>query len=167
MQISKLETRILMVIAAVVVGVLAIVIVPRLIAPASVAQTQLTRIVPTTTPATTPTATPTTSPTPTQTPGTSPAVDPSPATRPETEQQILDRTVSTTVSVYSVLVCDNLKQYASLSISEIVTQVLAQYPTEGLSEQSRLVMAQRVLTESTAKSCPDQSARVAAGSTQG
>ncbi|MBG6213146.1 hypothetical protein RCH23_000750 [Cryobacterium sp. CAN_C3] len=145
MQISKLEMRILIVLAVVVVGILAGVILPRLVGPAPAAHTTATRVTPT--------------PTPTA------IATPTPAAA--TEAQILDNIVGSTVSVYSVLVCDSLKKYASLSISEIITKVLAEYPTTGLSEQSRLVMAQRVLTESTAKSCPDQSSRVAAGITQG
>ena len=143
MQISKLEMRILMVIAVVVVGILAVVIVPRLAGSAPAAQSAITRV--TSTPS--PTVLPSSTPTPTA----------------QTEQQILDSIVSSTVSVYSVLVCDSLEEYATLTIPEIITRVLAEYPTTGLSEQSRQIMAQRVLTESTAKSCPEQSPRVAAG----
>ncbi|TFD66901.1 hypothetical protein [Cryobacterium ruanii] len=149
MQISKLELRILMVIAVVVVGILALVIVPRLTGSAPAAQTAPTSVNATPTPL--------------------PAVTPTPASSPtaQSEQQILDSIVASTVSVYSVLVCDSLMEYATLSIPEIITKVLAEYPTTGLSDQSRQIMAHRVLTESTAKSCPDQSPRVAAGITQG
>ena len=147
MQISKLEMRILMVIAVVVVGILAVVIVPRLAGSAPAAQSAVTRV--TSIPSPTAIATPTPSPT------------------AQTEQQILDNIVASTVSVYSVLVCDSLTEYAALTIPEIITEVLAEYPTTGLSEQSRQIMAQRVLTESAGKSCPDQGPRVAAGITQG
>ncbi|MDJ0337762.1 hypothetical protein [Cryobacterium sp. PH31-O1] len=147
MQISKLEMRILMLIAVVVIGILAVVIVPRLAGSAPAAQSAVTEVTPT--PIPTAITTPTPSPT------------------AQTEQQILDNIVASTVSVYSVLVCDSLKEYATLSIPEIITKVLAEYPTTGLSDQSRQIMAQRVLTESTVKSCPDQSPRVAAGITQG
>ena len=149
MQISKLELRILMVIAVVVVGILAVVIVPRLAGSAPAAQSAATRVTATATP--------------------SPTVTPAPASPPtaQTEQQILDNIVASTVSVYSVLVCDSLKEYATLSIPEIITKVLTEYPTTGLSDQSRQIMAHRVLAESTAKSCPGQSPRVAAGITQG
>lgn len=151
MQISKLEWRLLIVIAVVVVGILAVVIVPRLVAPAADPAGQSAD-----TPATaTATATP------------SPTVVPSPAPTPQTEQQILDSTVASTVRMYSVLVCSRLQQYDSVSIPAIINTVLAEYPTTGLSEQSRQIMAERVLTESAAKSCPDQSPRVASGSTQG
>lgn len=149
MQISKLEWRLLIAIAVVVVGILAVVIVPRLVAPASAPAGQSAD-----TPATA-TATP------------SPTVVPSPAPTPQTEQQILDSTVASTVRMYSVLVCSRLQQYDSVSIPAIIKTVLAEYPTTGLSEQSRQIMAERVLTESAAKSCPDQSPRVASGSTQG
>ncbi|MDJ0376042.1 hypothetical protein [Cryobacterium sp. PH31-L1] len=147
MQISKLEMRILLGIAIVVVAILAVVIVPRLSGSAPAAQSSIARVTPTPTPSPIPTS----SPTPTA----------------QTEQQILDSIVTSTVSVYSVLVCDSLKEYAALSIPEIITKVLAEYPTTGLSDQSRQLMAQRVLTESTAKSCPEQSPRVAAGIVQG
>ncbi|TFD11239.1 hypothetical protein E3T35_11820 [Cryobacterium sp. TMT1-2-2] len=149
MQISKLEMCILLGIAIVVVAILAVVIVPRLAGSAPAAQSSIARVTQTPTPSAIATSTP--APTPTA----------------QTEQQILDGIVTSTVSVYSVLVCDSLKQYAALSIPEIITKVLAEYPTTGLSDQSRQIMAQRVLTESTAKSCPEQSPRVAAGIVQG
>ena len=149
MQISKLEMRILLGIAIVVVAILAVVIVPRLAGSAPAAQSSIARETQTPTPSAIATSAP--APTPTA----------------QTEQQILDGIVTSTVSVYSVLVCDSLKQYAALSIPEIITKVLAEYPTTGLSDQSRQIMAQRVLTESTAKSCPEQSPRVAAGIVQG
>jgi cytoskeletal protein RodZ len=147
MQISKLEVRILMAIAIVVVGILAVVIVPRLLGSAPAAESSLAQPTPTPTPSATPAPTPT----------------PSPTATPKTEQQILDDIVASTVSVYSVLVCNSLDEYADKTIPEIIIKVLAQYPTTGLSDASRQVMAQRVLTESTAKSCPEQSARVAVG----
>ncbi|WP_104135534.1 MULTISPECIES: hypothetical protein [unclassified Cryobacterium] len=149
MQISKLEVRILMAIAIVVVGILAVVIVPRLVGFAPAAQSAVGPQAATPTPA--PSATPTVAPAP------------APAPTAKTERQILDDIVASTVSVYSVLVCDSLDEYAALSIAEIITKVLAAYPTSGLSDQSRQIMARRVLTESAAKSCADQSPRVAAG----
>ena len=149
MQISKLEMRILMAIAILVVGILAVVIVPRLVGSAPAAQSAVGPQLATPAPSVIPT--PTLAPTPI----------PSPTAK--TEQQILDDIVASTVSVYSVLVCNSLDEYAALSIPEIITKVLAEYPTSGLSDQSRQIMAKRVLTESAAKSCADQSPRVAAG----
>ncbi|WP_104193399.1 hypothetical protein [Cryobacterium sp. Y82] len=145
MQISKLEMRILLGIAVVVIAILAVVIVPRLVGSAPVAEPLLAQVTPIITP--------------------SPIATPTPTA--QSEQQVLDSMVASTVSVYSVLVCDSLTQYASLTIPEIINKVLAEYPTTGLSDQSRQIMAQRVLSESTAKSCPDQSPRVAAGITAG
>ena len=145
MQISKLEMRILMGIAVVVIAILAAVIVPRLVGSASVTESAIAQVTPIPTPSPIGTLTPT--PTPTA----------------QSEQQVLDSIVASTVSVYSVLVCDSLTKYAALSISEIISKVLSEYPTTGLSEKFRQIMAQRVLTESTAKSCSDQSPRVAAG----
>ncbi|TFD59875.1 hypothetical protein E3T39_09320 [Cryobacterium suzukii] len=145
MQRTKLEMRILLGIAVVVIAVLAVVIVPRLVWPAPVAQSAIAQVAPALAP--------------------SPIVTPTPTA--QSEQQVLDNMVASTVSVYSVLVCDSLTKYASLTIPEIIDEVLAEYPTTGLSDQSRQIMAQRVLTESTAKSCPDQSPRVAAGVTSG
>ncbi|TFD18745.1 hypothetical protein [Cryobacterium sp. TMS1-13-1] len=149
MQISKLEMRILMTIAILVVGILAVVIVPRLVGSAPAAQSAVGPEASAPAPSAIPT--PTFAPTPI----------PSPTAK--TEQQILDGIVASTVSVYSVLVCNSLDEYAALSIPEIITKVLAEYPTSGLSDQSRQIMAERVLTESAAKSCADQSPRVVAG----
>jgi hypothetical protein len=149
MQLSKLEVRILLVMVVVMVGILAVVIVPRLVAPAPAEPATVARV--TATPTSSPIALPTPSPTPTQ----------------KSEQRRLDDIVASTVSVYSVLVCNNLQEFSALSIPQIVDRVLTQYPTTGLSDQSRQVMAHRVLAESAAKSCPDQSPRVAAGITQG
>ena len=149
MQISKLETRILIGIAVVVVVILAVVIVPRLIGAAPEAQSAAQSSV-----------------TPTPTPSPS-IIPPTPTPTAQTEQQLLDSIVTTTVNVYSVLVCENLVEYAAMPIPEIITRVLADYPTTGLSEPSRQIMAERVLTESATKSCPEQSARVAAGIVQG
>ena len=149
MQLAKLEMRILLAMVVAIVGILAVVIVPRLVAPAPAEPAAVARVTATPTPA--PTALPTPSPTPTQ----------------KSEQQSLDDIVASTVSLYSVLVCSSLQEYSAVSIPQIVDRVLTQYPTTGLSDQSRQVMAQRVLTESAAKSCPDQSPRVAAGITQG
>ncbi|TFD51758.1 hypothetical protein E3T43_15850 [Cryobacterium sp. Hh7] len=149
MQISKLEMRILMAIAILVVGILAVVIVPRLVGSAPAAQSAVGPEASAPAPSAIPT--PTLAPTPI----------PSPTAK--TEQQILDDIVASTVSVYSVLVCNSLEEYAALSIPEIITKVLAEYPTSGLSDQSRQIMAERVLTESAAKSCADQSPRVVAG----
>jgi 3-oxoacyl-ACP reductase-like protein len=147
--------RILMAIAIVVIGILAVVIVPRLIGSAPAAQSAVAPKA--STPATSSTQTPTPSP------STAPTVAPAPAPTAKSEQQILDDIVASTVSVYSVLVCNSLEEYADLSIPEIITKVLAEYPTSGLSDQSRQIMAERVLTESAAKSCADQSPRVSAG----
>ncbi len=144
MQISKLEVRILLVIALVIVGILVVVIAPRVVQTIPAVPSAVTEVEATPSPAATDLAN---TPTPTA----------------QTEQQILDGIVNSTVSVYSVLVCNSLKQYNALSIPEIISKVLAEYPTTGLSEQSRQIMAQRVLTESTARSCPEQSPRVAAG----
>ncbi|WP_104200463.1 hypothetical protein [Cryobacterium sp. Y29] len=147
MQISKLEMRILMGIAVVVIAILAVVIVPRLVGSAPVTESAIAQVTPTST--------------------SSPIGTPTPTPTAQSEQHVLDSIVASTVSVYSVLVCDSLTQYAALSISEIISKVLAEYPTTGLSDQSRQIMAQRVLTESTAESCPDQSPRVASGITSG
>ena len=155
MQISKLEMRILMAIAIVVAGILALVIVPRLVGSAPAAQSAVAPQAVTPAPSSIPT------PSPSATPTVAPA--PAPAPTAKTEQQILDDIVASTVSVYSVLVCNSLDEYAALSIPEIITKVLAEYPTTGLSDQSRQVMAERVLSESAAKSCAEQSPRVAAG----
>ncbi|WP_104127850.1 hypothetical protein [Cryobacterium sp. Y57] len=145
MQISKLEMRILMGIAVVVIAILAVVIVPRLVGSAPVTESAIAQVAPIPTSSALGTLTPTLTPT------------------AQSEQQVLDSIVASTVSVYSVLVCDSLTQYAALSIPAIISEVLAEYPTTGLSEKSRQIMAQRVLTESTAKSCSDQSPRVASG----
>lgn len=97
------------------------------------------------------------------TPSTAPTSTPSAsatAAPVQSEQEILDDTVRTTVSLYSELVCTNLAEHPSVNLDDAVEQVLAQYNTVGLSENSRVDMAHRVLIDSSAKSCPDQTERV-------
>ena len=92
-----------------------------------------------------PTATPTATPTPTAL----------------TEPQLLDKQTKTMVNLYSQVVCTNLTDNPDIDLNAAVDKVLATYATEGLSEASRIELAHRVLEQSAAKSCPDQSERVA------
>jgi hypothetical protein len=87
---------------------------------------------------------------------------PTPTPTALTEPQLLDKQTTTMVSLYSQVVCTNLAERPDLDLNEAVDKVLAAYATEGLSEQSRVELAHRVLEQSAAKSCPDQSERVAA-----
>jgi len=96
-------------------------------------------------------STPVTSPTPTATKSAAPL----------TEPQLLDKQTKTMVNLYSQVVCTNLTDNPDIDLNAAVDKVLATYATEGLSEASRIELAHRVLEQSAAKSCPDQSERVA------
>ena len=89
-----------------------------------------------------------------------PTATATPTPTAKTEQQILDESVKTYVSLYSQLVCTNLAEHPTADLNDAVDKVLAQYATVGLSDESRVELAHRVLTESAAKSCPEQSERV-------
>lgn len=96
-------------------------------------------------------STPVASPTPTATKSAAPL----------TEPQLLDKQTKTMVNLYSQVVCTNLTDNPDIDLNAAVDKVLATYATEGLSEASRIELAHRVLEQSAAKSCPDQSERVA------
>lgn len=81
---------------------------------------------------------------------------------PLTESQLLDKQTKTMVNLYSQVVCTNLVDNPDIDLNAAVDKVLATYATEGLSEASRIELAHRVLEQSAAKSCPDQSERVTA-----
>ena len=99
-------------------------------------------------------------PTPTVT--ATPKATPTPTATALTEPQLLDKQTKTMVNLYSQVVCTNLAERPDLDLNDAVDKVLATYATEGLSEESRIELAHRVLEQSAAKSCPDQSARVTA-----
>ena len=98
------------------------------------------------------TAAPTSTPTATATP------TPTPLTEPEE----VEKQATTAVNLYSQLVCTNLAERPDVDLNAAVDKVLATYATEGLSDESRVELAHRVLEQSAAKSCPDQSGRVTA-----
>jgi PBP1b-binding outer membrane lipoprotein LpoB len=79
-----------------------------------------------------------------------------------TEPQQLDKQTKTMVNLYSQVVCTNLAERPDIDLNAAVDKVLATYATEGLSEASRVELAHRVLEQSAAKSCPDQTDRVTA-----
>jgi len=85
---------------------------------------------------------------------------PSPTPTALTEPQLLDKQTKTLVNLYSQVVCTNLAEHPDIDLNAAVDKVLATYATQGLSEASRIELAHRVLEQSAAKSCPDQSARV-------
>jgi PBP1b-binding outer membrane lipoprotein LpoB len=87
---------------------------------------------------------------------------PKPSATALTEPQRLDKQTKTMVNLYSQVVCTNLAERPDLDLNAAVEKVLATYATEGLSEESRVELAHRVLEQSAAKSCPDQSERVTA-----
>ena len=95
-----------------------------------------------------------------------PKATPTPTATALTEPQLLDKQTKTMVSLYSQVVCTNLAERPDIDLNEAVDKVLATYATEGLSEESRVELAHRVLEQSAAKSCPDQSARVTADLTE-
>ena len=73
---------------------------------------------------------------------------------------------SSDLSLYSQVVCSSLADHPEIDLNAAVDKVLATYATEGLSEASRVELAQRVLEQSAAASCPDQSERVSAELTE-
>jgi len=85
---------------------------------------------------------------------------PSPTPSALTEPQLLDKQTKTMVNLYSQVVCTNLTDHPDIDLNAAVDKVLATYATQGLSEASRIELAHRVLEQSAAKSCPEQSARV-------
>jgi len=87
---------------------------------------------------------------------------PKPTATALTEPQLLDKQTKTMVNLYSQVVCTNLAERPDLDLNAAVEKVLATYATEGLSEESRVELAHRVLEQSAAKSCPDQSERITA-----
>ena len=91
---------------------------------------------------------------------------PSPTPSALTEPQLLDKQTKTMVNLYSQVVCTNLTDHPDIDLNAAVDKVLATYATQGLSEASRIELAHRVLEQSAAKSCPDQSARVTADLTE-
>jgi len=91
---------------------------------------------------------------------------PKPTATALTEPQLLDKQTKTMVNLYSQVVCTNLAERPDLDLNAAVDKVLATYATEGLSEESRVELAHRVLEQSAAKSCPDQSERVTADLTE-
>jgi len=88
------------------------------------------------------------------------APTPSPTPTALTEPQLLDKQTKTMVNLYSQVVCTNLTDHPDIDLNAAVDKVLATYATQGLSEASRIELAHRVLEQSAAKSCPEQSARV-------
>ena len=102
------------------------------------------------------------SPTATATRSASPTPTPTPTATALTEPELLDKQTTTMVTLYSQIVCTNLTEHADIDLNAAVDKVLATYATEGLSEASRVELAHRVLEQSAAKSCPDQSERVMA-----
>ena len=85
---------------------------------------------------------------------------PKPTATALTEPQLLDKQTKTMVNLYSQVVCTNLTDHPDIDLNAAVDKVLATYATQGLSEASRIELAHRVLEQSAAKSCPEQSARV-------
>lgn len=96
------------------------------------------------------------------TPTATPKATPTPTATALTEPQLLDKQTKTMVNLYSQVVCTNLAERPDLDLNDAVEKVLATYATEGLSEESRVELAHRVLEQSAAKSCPEQSERVTA-----
>lgn len=115
----------------------------------------------------TPTADPTRTAKPTATPTATPMPSAPETAAPETaapltEPEQLAKQTQTAVGLYSQVVCSNLAEHPSIDLNAAVEMVLKSYATEGLSEASRVELAQRVLEQSAAASCPDQSERVTA-----
>ena len=103
--------------------------------------------------------------TPTAAPTATKSATPSPT--PLTQPEEVEKQATTLVNLYSPLVCTNLADHPDIDLNEAVDKVLATYATENLDEESRVALAHRVLEDSAAKSCPDQTARIEEGLTAG
>jgi hypothetical protein len=91
------------------------------------------------------------------------APTPTPTPTPLTTQEQVDKQVRTTVNVYGQLVCNTLAAKPEARISDLVDTFIATYSPADVADADRLAMAHRLLTDSVAKYCPDQSPRVAEG----
>ena len=101
------------------------------------------------------------------TPTAAPTRTATPSPTPLTQPQEVAKQTKTLVNLYSPLVCTNLADHPDIDLNEAVDKVLATYSTQNLTEESRVELAHRVLQESAAKSCPDQTARIEEGLTAG
>jgi hypothetical protein len=87
-----------------------------------------------------------------------------PAPLPERER--LEQQIRTAVNLYGQQVCTKLAELPTATISDLVDAFVIKY-TPGGAAEDRLSTAHRLLTDSVAKYCPEQSARVAEGIADG
>jgi len=94
------------------------------------------------------------------TPTAAPTKSATPTPTSLTQAQEVAKQTKTLVNLYSPLVCTNLADRPDIDLNEAVDKVLDTYATQNLNEKSRVELAHRVLEESAAKSCPEQSDRI-------
>jgi hypothetical protein len=86
-----------------------------------------------------------------------------PTPTPLTEPEEVEKQATTAVNLYSQMVCSNLEERPDVDLNAAVDQVLATYATENLSEEARVQLAHKVLEDSAAKDCPEQTERITEG----
>jgi hypothetical protein len=86
-----------------------------------------------------------------------------PTPTPLTEPEEVEKQATTAVNLYSQMVCSNLEERPDVDLNAAVDKVLATYATENLSEEARVQLAHKVLEDSAAKDCPEQTARITEG----
>ncbi|MGO4691433.1 hypothetical protein [Glaciibacter sp. 2TAF33] len=97
--------------------------------------------------------------TPTPTPTSTPT--------PLSDQERLDQELRTAVNVYGQIICTKLAENPDARISDVVESVVIRYVPASAATADRLGAAHRLLTDSAARYCPDQAARVAEGLAEG
>ena len=92
-----------------------------------------------------------------------PSPTPTSTTTPLSDQARLDQEIRTAVNVYGQMICAKLAENPDARIRDLVESVVIKYAPASAPDADRLSTAHRLLTDSAAKYCPDQSARVARG----
>jgi hypothetical protein len=98
-----------------------------------------------------------------------PPITPTPASTPSplSAQELLDQQIRTAVNLYGQQICAKLAALPGAKISDLVDDYVIKYTPGGTTADTRLPTAHRLLIDSAAKYCPEQSARVADGISQG
>jgi hypothetical protein len=92
-----------------------------------------------------------------------PTATATPTPTPLTEPEEVEKQATTAVNLYSQMVCSNLEERPDVDLNAAIDKVLATYATENLSEEARVQLAHKVLEDSAAKDCPEQTQRIAEG----
>jgi hypothetical protein len=77
-----------------------------------------------------------------------------------TPEEELDRQITTNVNLYGQLVCDKLAEQPEADINALVARFIETYGLGATTPEQQQPTAERLLTESAVKFCPDQIARI-------